>query len=844
MNDHIEQQLNRYSIDNMDAWAEESPGMVSLTSPRAGLKEGSHILNYSDPFLTKVIAAKKELQTELESNIDDEEKTEESMIEILIAACDGDLVTFESLARNAPELIDRLYPTEESGITCLIYAICFDQYAIVESILTHHDGDPDVYDTKVNHYTPLMWAVYFDQLEMVKLLLNHQADPHLAPKDDDKTAVSLVNPESLTYEYFRSHNLLNQQNNTNGPDDFYNSSFQPGDDPLMDDLTNQIRLQTVTAKSGFLEDEEQDKPQDEADEELELANDPIISTLPEFEYEKLLPEQYIKFTDSDIPSLLNYIFNLRTSNLTYQHDTKTPAAIIFQLLRYAHLKVDSAELSEFLFDCFTARLRSVTNTKSGVFNMATTNDNSNATGSGDIVLLSYWLSVIQFLHFYLSKSEFYQKFPKFLQELINLVQSLIATLSFSINSRLNLLLDDCLLDFTNLVDVSNVLYAKDWNFFKTKRKFHPNTYEDIFNMLYPPSQTDLMRPSPIRYIQVLNALDYVLKLHNVNTLIKFQTFSQVFHYINAVIFNRIISQSKYCSRSKAIQIRLNVSTLEDWLRSHNYKSYKPDNIGHISRLLGPDNALMRLSNLLEETADVKNPQSLSFYYNSLYHIGKFQLQPTIELLQWLQCMSLLTDEESLIITMNLFDALNYYQLVKIMTKLYKYEVNEPKLPKPLVNLVKTLQSERGESQIAQNNLHYMTQSNFLLKETYIYLNPNYVFAIALPNLGELINSFGSGIGGVRTLRAKKYQPSLPIDIMDDIDDIITNNKHEINDTYDYESGNESSADEDGPENPDLKPNQAQNNSTFKGDELFKQVKVPGSLAHKNWGDDDIDSNPW
>lgn len=828
----------------MDAWADNSAGMVSLTSPEVGIKGGSHILNYSDPLVAKVIEFKKELQAEVETNIENEESNNKPIIEMMIAACDGDLVTFESVARLHPELINTLYPSEDSGISSLIFAICFDQYAIAESILAQHNGDPDLHDTLVNNYTPLMWAIYFNQLDMVKLLLNHQADPYISPKDDDKTAISMVTPgKSHIYEYFKNHNLLKQKSSLDS-EDYYESGFQYQEDPLVDNLTNQIKLQSITATSGYLEDEDHDQPSEDLDEEQELANDPLITSLKEFDYEKLLPEQYIKFTDSDIPSLLDYIFDLRTKKLAFQHDTKIPAAIIFQLLRYAYLKVDSTELSEFLFDCFTARLRSVTNTKSGVFNMATADDREKSTGSGDIVLLSYWLSVIQFLHFYLSKNGFYTKFPKFLQELINLVQSLIATLSFSINSRLNLLIDDCILDFTNLVDVSNVLYAKDWNFFKGKRKFHPSTYEDIFDMLYPPSQTELMKPSPIRYIQVLNALDYVLKLHQVNTLIKFQTFSEVFYYINSIIFNRIISQSKYCTRSKAIQIRLNISTLEDWLRSHNYKNYKPDKIGQVSMLLGPANHLMHLSNLLEETNDIKNPHSLSFYYNSLYHIGKTQLQPTIELLQWLQCMSLLTDEESLIITINQFDYLNYYQLFKIMNKLYKYEVNEPKLPKTLTNLIKNLQNQKGESQVSQSNLHYMTQSNFLLKEVYIYLNPNYVFAVALPNLNELINSYGSGIGGVKTLRAKKYQPSLPLNVVDDVDEILTQNKNDVNDTFDYEQDDNTADGVEEEEEESERSAKETNQKSFKGDELFKEVQLPSSLVHKNWGDEDIESNPW
>lgn len=795
---------------------------------------GPTLLNYSDPNFAKVVAAKKALQIKVEADANSE--SDNLIIEMYLAAGDGDLVTLENMLRQNPEYVNQAYP-QDHGVTLLVYAICFDQAHIVDSLLLHHNADPDMADGVVG-YTPLMWAVYFNQLDIVKSLLNQQADPYLSPKDDGKNAVSLLNPENMEMsEYFRSHNLLNKLSDTQDDLFFQSNDFQPHDE--IDNLSNQIKLQTISADTTLLTQEEEER---DYNEENELARDHVLVQLKEFEYDKVLPDEYIKYTDSDIPLLLDFIFNLRINKVAYQHDTKIPAAIVFQLIRYAHLKVESKELTEFTFDCFIARLRSVTNTKSGVFNMIIHDDPNSVGGAGDIVLLSYWLSVIQFLHFYFSKSEIYKSHPVFLQELINIIQSLVSTLSFSINSRLNLLVDDCLLNFTNLVDVSNVLYAKDWNLFKSK-KTHSNSFDDIYNMLYPPSQIELMKPSPLKYIQTLGALDYVLNLHQVDNLIRFQCFSQVFYYINAMIFNKIISQSKYCSRAKAIQIRLNISAIEDWLRSHNYKIYKPDTLGGLDQIVRSN---FQLNNLLNDDpkTNKRNPQNLVFLYNSIYYIGKTQLQPTIELLQFLQCMSLLTDEESLINTINQFDYLNYFQLVKVI-KNYKYEVEEPKLSKPLVNVIKRLMNEQGDNQIKFINLNYMIQNKLLLKEYNIYINPNHVYPAALPNLAELITNYGSGLGGVRTLRAKKFQPSLPIEVLDDVDELLSLNKNDLNDTYDYENDQESGDhdqldEEDKPEEKeDVKSKEGN-----KGDELFRQVQMPLSLVHKNWGDDDIETNPW
>lgn len=840
----------------MDSWVDTTS---PLSNAFGGLGNGlGNILNFSDPLLSQIINSKKALQlldSEFASSLasaaggesTSEESKDKSIVELLISSSDGDLVTLERILRAYPELVNKLYPNESGGVSALIYAICFNNDDIATSLLENHNADPDLHDTVV-YYTPIMWAVYLNQIDMVKLLINSQADPYLSPKDDGKNAITLLNPESTEIiEYFKSHNLLKHKGIENETEVFTTNTFTPTDE-FEDDLLTKLKLQTLSAT---VEDENEEEPVHEADDEDALVKDLIIPRLPDFEYDKLIPEQYIKFTDSDIPSLINYIFRLR-SNLTYQHNTRIPAAILFQLVRFSHLKVDSNELTEFLFDCFTARLRSITNTKSGAFNMALQEDTS-AMGAGDIVLLSYWLSALQFLHFYFSKGKIYLKFPRFLQQIINLVQSLIATLSFSINSRLNLLVDDCILKFTSLIDVSNTLYAKDWNLFK-KHKSHPNNYDDILNTLYPPTQNDLMKPSPLRYIQVLGALDYVLKIHSVDKLFRVQTFSQVFYYINCIIFNNIISQSKYCTRAKAVQIRLNISTIENWLRSRDLKVYKHDDIGGLNKLVGDSN--VQLHNLLSEDKSLlkKDPRNLDFYYDSVYHICKNQLQPTIELLQWLQCMTSLKDEESLINTINQFDYLNYYQLYKVAHKLYKYAVDEPKLPKKSVNLIKSLMSEQGENQVNKNFQHYMTQSTFLSKEVYVYLNPNYIFEIALPNLTELINTYGSGTGGVRVLRAKKYQPSLPISIVDDIDEIITENRNlEMNDTYEYEKdddeedGDVNEGDEIEEKNDDLSKSDADKQTNFKGDELFKSVQMPNSLMHRNWGDsgaDDFESNPW
>lgn len=814
--------------------------MEGWTAPNQPLF--SVFANRYDPVAGPALAAKVQFQAD----------AADPVAQFYAAICEGDLVTVAATASNYTQQLDVPYPSE-SGYTALIYAIVHDQDAVAETLLRKYDVDPEVPDNVVK-YTPLMWAVHMKSVRMTELVVEFGGDPR--QEVNGTSAVELVDLDhhSPVYEYFKTHGLLTATK-TEDPEIYESHTFGGGDE--VDNLTHQIRMQTL----GTTNAESDAESEDELDEEAELARNVELVQTPEFQYGRVVPEQYIKFSDSDIPALLDYIFSMRTSSAALQHQAKLPAAVVFQMLRYSHNKVSSRELTEFLFECFVTRLRSVTNTKSGVFNMAMTtasDDHSSAGGAGDIMLLSYWLAALQFLHFYLARSEFYREYPKFLQELVNLTQLLVATLSFLINLRLNLLVDECLLNFTSLVDVSTVLYAKDWNLFKNKPK-HTRTYDDILRMLYPPTQQELMKPSPLKYVQVLGALDYVLKLHEVDPLLRHQAFSQVFYYINAVVFNKLISSSKYCSRTKAVQIRLNLSALEDWLRLHNYRNYKPEILGGISQLLAPEAA--PIMNLLNDSGDAKDPHNLSFYYRSLYHIGRNQLMPLIELLQWLQVMSGLQNEEEFVNTINEFEDLNYYQLFKITNKLYRYEVDELRLPKTLNQYLKRLMNEQGEAQVERSILHYMTQSTFLSKEVYIYLNPNHVFGIALPNLTELIAHFGAGIGGVRVMRARKYQPSLPVTVMDDVEEILAANRNaNLNDTYDYEEEEDeeeveeedeheprNDANDDVLKDKDAAAEQSEKHEPsahFKGDELFKQMQLPLSVAHKHWGDTEMEANPW
>ncbi len=142
----------------------------------------------------------------------------------------------------------------------------------------------------------------------------------------------------------------------------------------------------------------------------------------------------------------------------------------------------------------------------------------------------------------------------------------------------------------------------------------------------------LAHPSPRAITLILTSALQVMQLYEINPAIIVQVLSQVVFWVGCEAFNRVLANKRYLCRSKAMQIRLNLSALEDWARS---------------------NAL------------------------PLAIVTK-HLAPLNQLLTWLQCQSTLNDFDSLIVTLQGLKALNPLQLRRAVRD-YRYEVNEARM---------------------------------------------------------------------------------------------------------------------------------------------------------------------
>ena len=100
------------------------------------------------------------------------------------------------------------------------------------------------------------------------------------------------------------------------------------------------------------------------------------------------------------------------------------------------------------------------------------------------------------------------------------------------------------------------------------RSSHPS----LSTVFTPPSPTPtpttrVPETTPLSLTSVLTSVHSLLTLYSINPAIIIQTQTQVMYWLACEVFNRIITRKKYLCRSRALQIGLNISVLEEWTGS-------------------------------------------------------------------------------------------------------------------------------------------------------------------------------------------------------------------------------------------------------------------------------------
>ncbi|PYH33437.1 DIL and Ankyrin domain protein [Aspergillus neoniger CBS 115656] len=695
-----------------------------------------------------------------DEKLSDAEKKDILQRSLNMAASNGDVERVRRLVQgHAAEYVDVNKPDEE-GTVPLIYASCFGHQDVVSALL---DAGSHIDQQDRNQWSALMWAMTNRHKTIAKILLDHGASPDIKSSSGG-TAFDFAQPGSEISEY------LHENGYHFGPsaieDDFYDSGFGHGrfEEEIAE---NELKRRMMMEESAI--NLEVDLSSLGLDEKFDsLDEEELEEEQQEFVWDRCLNDQMFVFQESELERILNIII----TNMTPQRSPSqkpVPANLLFLSARYAHYHASPELLAKLLVSA-TEKINDVVERH-----------------QWDMTILAFWMSNATLLLHYLKKDgglvESTVEFQLHLAELINEIFILIIR---DAERRMNKVLDAAMLDHETIPGLEDVHFQNEWKLFRSKSKKTPEPAEKRFR---PPSPRRRAQVSPRNITSLLSSTLFVLDLYDVHSVITTQIISQLLYWLGAETFNRIMSTKRYLARTKAMQIRMNVSTLEDWARNNNRQPEHYEN------------------------------GSTSSTGESTMESARRHLAPVIQLLQWLQCFSSLGDDfESLVTTLLQLQQLTPAQLLHAV-KSYRPEVGEKGLTKPAMKFLIELQRDPGLLFREQAKLQAPKQNTAAPeagstdgrpqtppastasetagspstrasvaspgssvasphpgpsawmdeRSNNVFLDPSLTLPFSLPTSTDMLISYGAGWGGTNRERARKYIPTVPPEVLSRFD---------------------------------------------------------------------------
>jgi hypothetical protein len=472
---------------------------------------------------------------------------------------------------------------------------------------------------------------------------------------------------------------------------------------------------------------------------------------------------------------LNRILDIVITRMTPQRSPTqkpVPANMIFLSARYAHYHSSRELLATLLLNAMD-RINEVVE-----------------KCQWDMTILAFWISNATLLLHYLRKDAgLVEATAEFQAELAELINEIFILIVRDAERRLDKVLDAAMLDHETIPGFEDITFQNEWKIFKRKQTVKEEPMEKRFR---PPSPKQKAKPAPRNVTSLLSSTLFVLDLYDIHSVITAQIISQLLYWIGAELFNRIMSNRKYLARTKAMQIRMNVSILEDWARTNNRQAEHYE--GGDTKSSG------------ETTVDA----------------ARRHLAPVIQLLQWLQCFSSLgsDDLEALVGTLQQLKRLTPQQLMHAAAH-YRPEVGEKGLPKSATKYLLAIQEEtalKRESKRQSRTASPLPKSagkdsvpSTPVKSTggggssngqglvtpggpaqgtpknpnagegedgdededdapeNLLLDPALMLPFTLPSVTDMLVSYGAGFGGVNRERERKYIPTVPPEFLEKLE---------------------------------------------------------------------------
>ena len=453
---------------------------------------------------------------------------------------------------------------------------------------------------------------------------------------------------------------------------------------------------------------------------------------------------------------LEQILNTIITNMTPQRSPSqkpVPANVIFLGARYAHYHATQDLLASLL-----ARAMDEINEKV-------------ERCQWDMTVLAFWMSNATLLLHYLKKDPgLMQVTNEFQAQLSELLHEIFILIIRDAERRMDRVLETALLEHETIPGFEDVHFANDWKIFKSKSKVQAPEPISV-----KPNVTARAQTSPRNITSLMSSALFVLDLYDVHSVITSQILAQLFYWLGAEVFNRIISKRKYLARTKAMQIRMNVSALEDWARNNN------------------------------RTPEHYENGSLSTSGEDTIESARKHLAPVVQLLQWLQCFSSLgEDVDAFENTLKQMTRLSAEQLLRSSNN-YRYEVGEKGLSKQARRQLQSMHMEANNRRQAARKERQATLKAESRKSTektppqspskivaasptsthtpngvdvrdddefeqgQLLLDPTHMLQFSLPTSVDLRLSYGGGYGGVNKERERKYIPQVPPEFLSKLD---------------------------------------------------------------------------
>ncbi|KAM3414348.1 hypothetical protein BST61_g10994 [Cercospora zeina] len=653
---------------------------------------------------------------------------------LFMAASNGDVSRVRRLVRGPASQFVDIDGVDAEGTPPLVYASCFGHREVVQTLL---DAGATVDSQDKNQWTALMWAITNSHKDIAKVLLDHGASTDVK-SSSGRTPLDFVPPNGEMSDFLQGSGY--SIGTVGVTEDFYNAGFSQ--DRFEEELAESEQRRRMMMESAInLEvdlgnlglDETPESPEDFEDGE-------------EFDWTRCLNDQMFVFVENDIERILDVVITKMTPQRSATQKP-VPANVVFLGARYAHYHSSPELLADWLA---TAQDK--------IYDIVDRNQ-------WDMTMLAFWLSNATLLLYYLKKdtglTEVTTQFQAQMAELVHEIYILIIR---DAERRMDKVLDAAMLDHETIPGFEDITFQNEWKFLKKKSTVKPEPMEKRFR---PPSPKRKAQISPRNITSLLSSTLFVLDLYDVHSVIAAQILSQLYYWLGAEIFNRIMSNKRYLARTKAMQIRMNISMLEDWARTNNRQPEHYTN--------GETTATG------EATVETARR-----------HLG-----PVVQLLQWLQCFSSMgEDRDGMETTLQQLPNLSVKQLLHAV-KHYRAEVGEKTLTRPTLRHIQEVKSRPKPVHLSPssgtnndkelpptpgtpNPKQNGTPASPVPPGTPSYdneddvpesnlMNPALLLPFHLPTSTDMIVSYGAGFGGVNRERERRYTPSVPPEFLSKLD---------------------------------------------------------------------------